>query len=60
MFKEGLTRYITQEGWDEYRQATKTMIEKIKTYDPNFFYDFERYTGREIDFGLESSYIPFQ
>lgn len=59
MFKEGLTRYMTQEGWDEYRQTTKTMIEKIKDYDPSFFHDFKKYTGFEIDFELESSYIPF-
>lgn len=59
MFKEGLTRYMTQEGWDEYRQTIKTMIEKIKDYDPNFFYDFKKHTGFEIDFELESSYIPF-
>jgi hypothetical protein len=59
MFKEGLTRHMTQEGWDEYRQTTKTMIEKIKDYDPSFFHDFKKYTGFEIDFELESSYIPF-
>jgi hypothetical protein len=59
MFKEGLTRYMSQEGWDEYRQTMKTMIEKIKDYDTDFFDDFKKYTGYEIDFGLESSYMPF-
>jgi hypothetical protein len=44
------TEKISPDELKEYNIVINKMISQIKKYDPKFFDDFEKHTGKKIDF----------
>jgi hypothetical protein len=50
IFSSGLQEKISPDELKEYNIVINKMISQIKKYDPKFFDDFEKHTGKKIDF----------
>jgi hypothetical protein len=48
----GLIENMTPDQMTEYNNAIKKIISQVKAFDPKFFDDFEKFTGKKIDFDL--------
>lgn len=52
IYAMGSLGYMTPNQLKEYNDVLSKIISQVKTFDPKFFDDFEKYTGKKIDFDL--------
>lgn len=50
IYEIGAIQKMSSDELKEYNKVIKKIIAQVKSYDPNFFDDFEKYTGKKIDF----------
>lgn len=52
IYSMGSLEYMTPDQLKEYNSVLNKIISQVKAFDPKFFDDFEKYTGKKIDFDL--------
>jgi hypothetical protein len=53
VYNYGIQRKIDEKSMFQYNVVMKKIINQVKAYDPNFFDDFESYTGWKVDFDID-------